>query len=76
MHITAGHGVAVREFPPKTGFADYLLLLDRAPFGVIEAKLSKSRRPKPKSNACSNAPRACARLSSSAHSKAGWFDSQ
>jgi type I restriction enzyme, R subunit len=31
-------GVAVREFPLKTGFADYLLFVDRRPIGAIEAK--------------------------------------
>lgn len=34
----AGRGVAVREFPTDTGPADYVLLLDRVPVGVIEAK--------------------------------------
>ena len=34
----AGRGVAVREFPTDTGPADYVLLVDRAPVGVIEAK--------------------------------------
>lgn len=38
MRITAGPGVAVREFPLKTGYADYLLLLDCKRVGVIEAK--------------------------------------
>ncbi len=39
-NITAGRGVAIREFPLKTGygFADYLLYVDGAPAGVIEAK--------------------------------------
>ncbi len=31
-------GVAVREFPLKTGFADHLLFVDRRPIGAIEAK--------------------------------------
>jgi type I restriction enzyme R subunit len=30
--------VAVREFPTDSGPADYLLLVDRRPVGVIEAK--------------------------------------
>jgi type I restriction enzyme R subunit len=40
MDITAGRGVAVREFPMKSGFgfADYLLYLDRKAGGAIEAK--------------------------------------
>ena len=35
---SAGRGVAVREFPTDTGPADYVLLVDREPVGVIEAK--------------------------------------
>ncbi|MCX7794652.1 MAG: DEAD/DEAH box helicase family protein [Thermodesulfovibrionales bacterium] len=31
-------GVAVREFPLKSGIADYLLFVNRVPVGVIEAK--------------------------------------
>ncbi|MHB0980662.1 MAG: hypothetical protein ACYC5Q_11460 [Thermoleophilia bacterium] len=38
MHLSAGPGVAVREFPLQTGFADYLLFLDGRAAGVIEAK--------------------------------------
>jgi len=40
VNITAGRGVAIREFPLKTGhgFADYLLYLDGAAAGVVEAK--------------------------------------
>ena len=38
MNIMAGPGVAVREFPLKTGFADYLLYLDGKVIGLIEAK--------------------------------------
>ena len=34
----AAHGVAVREFPLKTGEADYLLFVNREPVGVVEAK--------------------------------------
>ena len=34
----ASRGVAVREFPTDTGPADYMLLVDREPIGVIEAK--------------------------------------
>jgi len=34
----AGRGVAVREFRTDNGQADYLLLVDRVPVGVIEAK--------------------------------------
>jgi len=38
LNITAGPGVAVREFPLKTGQADYLLYVDARVIGVIEAK--------------------------------------
>ena len=38
MNISAGLGVAVREFPLKTGFADYMLYADSKAIGVIEAK--------------------------------------
>ena len=39
-NLSAGRGVAVREFPLKSGHgeADYLLFLDGAPIGVVEAK--------------------------------------
>ncbi len=38
MDISAGLGVAVREFPLKSGFADYLLYVDGRVIGVVEAK--------------------------------------
>jgi type I restriction enzyme R subunit len=38
LNLTAGRGVAVRQFPLETGFADYLLSVDRKAVGVIEAK--------------------------------------
>ena len=38
LNLSAGPGVAVREFPLKTGSADYLLFIDRKAAGVIEAK--------------------------------------
>jgi type I restriction enzyme R subunit len=38
MNISAGHGVAVREFPLKTGAADYMLYVDCKAVGVVEAK--------------------------------------
>lgn len=38
INIFAGLGVAVREFPLKTGFADYLLYADGKVIGVVEAK--------------------------------------
>jgi type I restriction enzyme R subunit len=39
-NLSAGRGVAVREFPLKSGYgeADYLLFVDAAPIGVVEAK--------------------------------------
>jgi type I restriction enzyme R subunit len=39
-NLSAARGVAIREFPLKSGygFADYLLYVDGAPAGVIEAK--------------------------------------
>jgi len=39
-NLSAGRGVAVREFPLKLGHgeADYLLFVDAAPLGVVEAK--------------------------------------
>jgi type I restriction enzyme R subunit len=39
-NLSAGRGVAVREFPLKSGHgeADYLLLVDGSPVGVVEAK--------------------------------------
>ena len=38
MDLGAARGVAVREFPLKTGFADYLLFVDRKAIGAVEAK--------------------------------------
>lgn len=38
LNLGAGLGVAVREFPLKEGFADYLLFVDRKAVGVVEAK--------------------------------------
>jgi type I restriction enzyme R subunit len=38
LDISAGLGVAVREFPLKSGFADYLLYVDGRVAGVVEAK--------------------------------------
>jgi type I restriction enzyme, R subunit len=39
-NITAARGVAIREFPLKSGYgeADYLLYVDAIPAGVVEAK--------------------------------------
>jgi len=38
INLHAGQGVAVREFPLKSGYADYLLFVERKAAGVIEAK--------------------------------------
>jgi len=38
LNLGAGQGIALREVPLKTGPCDYLLLVDRRPVGVIEAK--------------------------------------
>ena len=38
LDLGAGLGVAVREFALKTGFADYLLFVNRKAIGAIEAK--------------------------------------
>ncbi|HEX2837100.1 MAG TPA: DEAD/DEAH box helicase family protein [Phycisphaerales bacterium] len=38
MNLTAGPGIAVREFPTTAGPADYLLYADAKIIGVIEAK--------------------------------------
>ena len=38
LNLGAGRGIAVREFPLATGFADYLLIVDRRAIGAIEAK--------------------------------------
>src|SRR5690349_16479217 len=38
IDLSAGSGVAVREFQLKTGAADYLLYADGKVIGVVEAK--------------------------------------
>lgn len=38
LNLAASLGMAVREFPLESGFADYLLFVDRKAVGVIEAK--------------------------------------
>ena len=42
IDLTAGRGIAIREFQMKSGFgfADYLLYLDRKALGAVEAKPS------------------------------------
>ncbi len=43
VDFSAGRGIALREVPLKTGPCDYLLLVDRKPVGVIEAKRTGTR---------------------------------
>jgi type I restriction enzyme R subunit len=38
LDLSTGRGIAIREVPLKTGPCDYLLLVDRKPLGVVEAK--------------------------------------
>ena len=38
VDLSAGRGVALREVPLKGGRCDYLLIVDRVPVGVVEAK--------------------------------------
>ena len=38
VDLSVGRGIALREVPLKTGPCDYLLLVDRQPVGVVEAK--------------------------------------
>ena len=38
QNLFARRGVAVREFPLKTGYADYLLCVDGKAIGAVEAK--------------------------------------
>ncbi len=38
INLSAGIGVAVREFPTNTGEADYALFVEGKPVGIIEAK--------------------------------------
>jgi type I restriction enzyme, R subunit len=41
--LSAGRGIALREAPMTSGFADYFLIVDRRPVGVIEAKKEGTR---------------------------------
>jgi type I restriction enzyme R subunit len=38
INLSAGLGVAVREYPTESGPADYILFINQKPVGVIEAK--------------------------------------
>src|SRR5213592_4186466 len=37
-NLSAGRGIAIRDVPLKKGRCDYLLLIDRKPVGIVEAK--------------------------------------
>jgi hypothetical protein len=41
LNLAAARGVAVREFPLLTGYADYLLFVDRRSIGAVEAQSEK-----------------------------------
>ena len=38
INLSAGRGIAVREYPTDVGPADYVLFVDKIPTGVVEAK--------------------------------------
>jgi type I restriction enzyme R subunit len=38
INLAAAIGVAIREYQTDVGPADYILFVDKKPFGVIEAK--------------------------------------
>lgn len=38
LDFMASRGVAIREFPLKAGYADYMLFVDRQAVGIVEAK--------------------------------------
>ncbi|MFN8261816.1 MAG: hypothetical protein U0X41_12835 [Chitinophagales bacterium] len=38
INLSAGLGIAVREYQTDIGPADYVLFVDRKPVGIIEAK--------------------------------------
>jgi type I restriction enzyme R subunit len=43
LNLAAGKSVALRKVPLKSGRCDYLLLVDRKPVGVVEAKKTGTR---------------------------------
>jgi len=43
LNLSAGLGIAVREYPTDSGPADYILFIDKKPVGVIEAKKTGRR---------------------------------
>jgi type I restriction enzyme R subunit len=44
VDFSAGRGIALREVPLKTGPCDYLLLVDRKPLGIVEAKRKEAAK--------------------------------
>ena len=40
--LSAGRGIALREVPLQSGRCDYLLLADRNPLGVLEARKKRT----------------------------------
>ena len=44
VDLSAGQGVAVREYPTDIGPADYVLFVERKPVGVVEAKREEEGR--------------------------------
>ena len=42
LNLTAGIGVAVREFPTSTGPVDYALFVEGIPVGIVEAKKTEA----------------------------------
>jgi type I site-specific restriction endonuclease len=60
MDLSAGRGIALREVPLTTGPCDYLLLVDRKPVGVVEAKKKAPRSP-PSPNNRAATPQVCPR---------------
>ena len=43
LNLGAARGVAIREVPLRSGTCDYLLVVDRQPVGVVEAKRTGTR---------------------------------
>ena len=43
LNFNAGPAIAVREYPTDIGPADYVLILDRQPIGIVEAKPAAQR---------------------------------
>ena len=48
VNMSAGLGIAVREFQTKAGPVDYALFVERKAVGVIEAKLKDHHQAKQK----------------------------